>query len=362
MRLKVYYGLLPNLRQQGVGFGVPFEWDIPMFDGYDWEILPNAAVTPSLDGFFKSRVRGVERILAKEKPDVAILTGWHALPLLQALRAAVAMNIPRLVRGDSNTMRPRPWWLRRAHRSFLSFYDAFLAVGESNRAFYLQNGVPPEKIFSCPHFVENQRFVTQFELIRGDRNALRSHWGIPEGGICFLFAGKLEPKKRVVDLIEALDRARATSPEIFLLIVGTGELMHEVQRKVQERRLPVTFAGFLNQTEITQAYCAADCLVLPSDYGETWGLVVNEVMACGLPVLVSDRVGCGPDLVEEEVTGAVFPCGDISVLAEKLVRLSSDRAVLAQMGQRARERVKSYSVENAVEGTLHAIRSVAGQS
>ncbi|HEY3131053.1 MAG TPA: glycosyltransferase family 4 protein [Acidobacteriota bacterium] len=362
IRLKVHYALLPNSEQQGVGFGVPFDWDIPMLQGYQWEVLSNGAAAPSLKGFFKSRVHGAARVLANEKPDVAILTGWNAFPLLQVLWAAVAMKIPVVVRGESNVMRPRPTWVHLAHRSLLSFYNGFLAIGKSNRAFYLLNGVAPERIFHCPYFVENDRFVRQLKRLNGDRDVLRSHWGIREDSTCFLFAGKLERKKRLMDLIEAVNRARASNPKIFLLVVGTGELMHEAQRKVQECRLPAAFAGFLNQTEITQAYCAADCLVLPSDYGETWGLVVNEAMACGLPALVSDRVGCGPDLVEENVTGAVFPCGDIAALAEMLVKLASDRAILPQMGQQARLKVNSYSVENAVEGTLNAIRSVAGYS
>ncbi len=99
---------------------------------------------------------------------------------------------------------------------------------------------------------------------------------------------------------------------------GTGVLGNEATALATESGLPVSFAGFLNQTEITQAYAAGDCLVLPSDYGETWGLVVNEAMVCGLPAIVSDRVGCGPDLVEPGVTGAVFPFGDIPALAKQL--------------------------------------------
>src|SRR4029077_19922149 len=119
-----------------------------------------------------------------------------------------------------------------------------------------------------------------------------------------------------------------------------------------EAGLPVSFAGFLNQTELTRAYAAGDCLVLPSDYGETWGLVVNEAMVCGLPAIVSDRVGCGPDLVEPGVTGAIFPFGDVQLLAQRLCDLAADRARAHAMGQRAEERIRDYSVDHAVAGTL----------
>ena len=134
--------------------------------------------------------------------------------------------------------------------------------------------------------------------------------------------------------------------------------MEEARQFAESRGLPVTFVGFLNQTEITRAYAAVDCLVLPSDYGETWGLVVNEAMACGLPVIVSDRVGCAPDLVEEGLTGAVYPCGDINALAVKLQAFASDPENLVQMGEQARQRIKDYSVEQAVAGTMQAIEFV----
>jgi glycosyltransferase involved in cell wall biosynthesis len=121
----------------------------------------------------------------------------------------------------------------------------------------------------------------------------------------------------------------------------------------------VTFAGFLNQTEIVGAYVAADCLVLPSDTGETWGLVVNEAMACGIPAIVSDQVGCGPDLVSDGVTGATFPMGDVDALAKRLIDLSGNPSALRAMGGAACERVTShYSVERAVEGTMAAIGAV----
>ena len=164
-----------------------------------------------------------------------------------------------------------------------------------------------------------------------------------------------------MDLLNALANARRIDPAMHLLVVGAGELMDEARRLVEEMNLPVTFAGFLNQSEITSAYVAADCVVLPSDFGETWGLVVNEAMVCSLPAIVSDRVGCGPDLVEEGVTGTIFRCGDVDSLAATLVDFASDRERLSRMGERAKEQVKHYSVERAVEGTLAAIDFVASR-
>ena len=126
-----------------------------------------------------------------------------------------------------------------------------------------------------------------------------------------------------------------------------------------EHRLPVTFTGFLNQTEIPAAYAAADCLVLPSDHRETWGLVVNEAMACGLPAIVSDQVGCGPDLIEPGQTGAIFPSGNWEALAQTLVDLAADPDALRRQGENAHAKVAAYSVEAATRGMLDAVRFVA---
>ncbi|MEK6285237.1 MAG: glycosyltransferase [Acidobacteriota bacterium] len=364
--LKVYYALLPDQRQQGVGFGEAFAWDIPLLEGYDWELIPNKRRSPSLRGFFRSSTPAIYSLLARAKPDVVIITGWQALPLLQALWAAIRLGIPRIVRGESNGLRPRPSPVRALHRLLLSRFDAFLAIGKLNREFYLQYGIPDERVFSCPYFVDNDRFAAQLVGDAVERDSLRAGWNIDDGRpatedrprVCFLFAGKLEPKKRIMDLLRAMDVARRKCPSIHLLVAGAGELMDEARQFAESRSLPVTFAGFLNQSQITRAYAAADCLVLPSDHGETWGLVVNEAMACGLPAIVSDQAGCGPDLVEEGVTGGVFPCGDINALALKIQAFASDPEQLARMGEQARQRINNYSVERAVQGTMRALEFV----
>jgi glycosyltransferase involved in cell wall biosynthesis len=357
--LKVYFAHLPDQGQQGIGFGVPFSWDLPLLQGYDSELLPNNRRSPRLDGFFSSSTSVVYGVLKKTRPDVAIITGWNSLPLLQALQACVTVGIPRVVRGESNSLRSRPWWTRSFHRLLLRRYDAFLAIGQANRDFYIKYGVAPERIFGCPYFVDNDRFQQQLEKIRAERDAIRTAWRVQAGHVCFLFAGKFQRKKRILDLLNAIDLARKTNPRIHLLAVGAGELMVEAVALAKSRDLPVTFAGFLNQTEITRAYAAADCLVLPSDYGETWGLVVNEAMACGLPAIVSDRVGCGPDLVEGGVTGAIFPFGDIGALADKILEMAHDSGRVARLGGQARDRMKHYTVDEAVAGTLRALEFAA---
>ena len=356
VELKVYFGQVPDAKQQGIGFGVDFQWDIPLLEGYASEVLDNVARPPSLGNFRGSDTPGVGRRLREWKPDVAILTGWQSKMLVQAWWACVRLGIPRIVRGESNGMRRRSLPKRALQRAWLRGFDRFLAIGKANREFYVEAGIPDSRIHTCPYFVDNRRFALAAANLRERRAALRERWSIPDRAVCFLFCGKLIAKKHPLDLLSAIGRAVAAGASAHLLIVGDGDLMDEARALVDGERMPVTFAGFLNQTEIVGAYVAADCLVLPSDAGETWGLVVNEAMACGLPAIVSDEVGCGPDLVTDGATGATFPLGDVDALAMRLREFAVDPGRLRAMGERARERVaNAYSVERATDGTLAAI-------
>ncbi len=359
----VLFVQLPDPNQQGQGFGLPFQWDVPLLDGYPWQQVPKLTGPGGLQGFFSARIVRPRQLLRTLRPDVLLVTGWQAWPLLQMLAAARLAGIPVIMRGESNALRRRPWPVRWLHRLLLGRCAAFLPIGRASRDFYRGYGVAESRLFEAPYFVDNARFVKSAATLEPGRGALRERWNIPQGATCFCYVGKLEPKKRILDLLAALQLAQGRSPApMALLVVGTGELMAEARAFCAQHRLPVTFAGFLNQTEMPAAYVASDCLVLPSDFGETWGLVVNEAMACGRPAIVSDRIGCAADLVTDGVTGTVFPFGDPQALATALVRMAADPDAMQAMGGRARERVlRDYTIEKSVDGTLRAVAHVLGR-
>lgn len=356
------YCFRPTPAEQGEGFDTAFFWDVPLLEGYRWKDLPVRRRGTGSRGFFTFSAVRIRRVLRESNPDVLLITGWHAFPLVQALMAGRRLGIPTLLRGESNDLRPRPFWVRRIHRLLFSRVSAFLAIGKANRRLYEENGVSPNRILDAPYSVENERFGATSRALRSLRKELRHEWAISQTGFCFLFAGKLQQKKRPLDLLPALERVVSSHPDAHLLVVGSGELECEMRRIVSERRLPVTFAGFLNQTEIPRAYAATDALVLPSGYGETWGLVVNEAMAAGIPAIVSDRVGCREDLIDEGISGLSFPFGDVSTLAARMVELAENPVRAADMGAAAQLRVqRDYSMERAVEGTITAARAVGGK-
>lgn len=360
VNLKVYFGLLPDAQQQGVGFGKAFEWDVPLLEGYEWECLPSACKVPGLDKFCANRLKPFSAKLRADGIEQMVITGWHAWPMLQALGTCVRLGIPCIVRGESNAMRSRPLKARLLHRLLLPRYQAYLAIGESSAAFYEGYGVPSERVFFSRYFIDNERFAVQAARERPRRSDCRQRWGIPKEAVCFVFVGKLEPKKRLFDVLAALENYPKDGPAVHLLVVGSGEQEEEAQARVIAKQLPVSFAGFLNQSEISQAYVAADALVLPSDFGETWGLVVNEAMVSGLPVVISDRVGCGPDLVYGKGTGHTFAFGDSRALAAVLHQMACDPAGRVAMAQNAQEVVAAYNAQAAAEGTLEAVRYLRG--
>lgn len=358
IEFQVLFAMVPDVSAQGAGFGVKFEWDIPLLEGYSYRVLENVARRPDLTRFSGCDTPGVRDVLQEIRPDVVIVNGWVVKTCLQVLWACKRLRTPCVVRGEANDLRERPFWKRWLQRLLVRQYAACLFIGHANKAFYLSRGVTEKNLFASPYCVDNERFGQATALIAKERDALRASWGISPDTVCYLFCGKFQRKKHPVELLEAFRAAGNTGVAIHLLMVGDGELRETCEKYAAEHDLQVTFTGFLNQTEIIRAYVAADCLVLPSDAGETWGLVVNEAMACRRPALVSDQAGCTIDLVEAGVTGDVFRFGDWGGLANTLRRYGGDAVCLEAMGKRAREKVQAFSPEAAARGIHTAVFDV----
>jgi glycosyltransferase involved in cell wall biosynthesis len=292
-----------------------------------------------------------------------------------------------LARGDSQ-LRTERSILKRAlkfvpYRWFLPQIDAHLYVGERNREYLRHYGVRDRQLFFSPHFVDNEFFATEAAKIKDQRSEIRSQWGIAPDAFVPLFVGKFIRNKRPLDVVRAAQLLLSSDPKLqaphslhsklHLLFVGSGELGSELRANCNVifdanqsvvrgpvpvvnspavgARLPAaSFTGFLNQSEIPKAYVAADVLVLPGD--ETWGLVVNEAMTCGLPAIVSDAAGCASDLVEADVTGWTFPIRDMAALAQRIVSFRSCNS------QDLRRKSESFSMERATVGLTRAVASL----
>jgi glycosyltransferase involved in cell wall biosynthesis len=324
-------------------FGQTFAWDIDTLSGYTHRFLKvDQRATPS--SFWRCRLQERLRNRLRTSQVTALwIQGWQVAAYWQAVREAQSTGVEVWLRGESNDLAPQPRWkkkLKLARNGWLfRRVDRFFYIGKANRRLYEESGVAEAKLYPAPYAVDNERFAMQAAALRPWRAALREQWGVPEDAFCILFCGKFIPKKRPLDLVAAARSLveKGTLSKLHLLFVGSGVLGSELRRVcrvVHDHEgltspgigathkvsvLPsASFTGFLNQKEISQAYVAADCLVLPSDYGETWGLVVNEALTSDLPCLVSQACGCAEDL---SICGT-FPLGDIDALSSALVSLA----------------------------------------
>jgi glycosyltransferase involved in cell wall biosynthesis len=302
--------------QAQAGFGVPFEWDVDLLSGYESSFLDNRSRRPATNRFFGCDTPGIDEAIGRGRFDAFMVTGWGVKTYWQAVMACRRRNVPVLIRGDSQLAARRRAPLRLAkelvYPRLLGLFDGFLYVGRRNHDYLRHYGLPEERLFFSPHCVDNESFASRAAAerqARGDRMRSATHTK------SVLFAGKLVERKRPLDVIRALALAASQGCPAQAVFVGAGELEDSLRREAASSGVPALFHGFQNQSRMPSLYAAADLLVLPSDHQETWGLVVNEAMACGIPAVVSDAVGCGPDLIEAGHTGAVFPLGDITAFA-----------------------------------------------
>ena len=360
--LTVVYASRPTAEQQAIGFSQGFEWDVPLLDGYASRVVRESRPGDSFssDSFTGLDVPEIDEAVLDTKPDVVMVAGWHSITQIRAIAACRRHRIPLLYRGDSHLgVGPsglrRPLW-RMKTWALLHRYSAHLAVGRRSRRYLLAHGVPPTRIYSSPHSVDNEFFANAAaeHLTDSGRVDVRRAYGFRQGDFVVLFVGKLTGRKRLGDAIEAVARL---GPSAALLVVGNGG--HEAERRADAARCGTraSWAGFLNQRDMGRAYAAADCLVLPSE-SESWGLVVNEAMATGLPAVVSDAIGCTPDLITSGETGETFPCGDVDHLAAALDRVRA-RGGRTAMADACRARIAEYSYASAAVGLVAASQAVA---
>jgi glycosyltransferase involved in cell wall biosynthesis len=337
-------------------------WDIPLTEGYEFELVPNVSRRPGTHHFFGLRTPAlIERVTAW-RPDAVHVTGWAWHSHLQALRAFHKAGVPILFRGDSHLLDSPQSGLRwLAKRSVLkrvySWPTAFLFVGKANRQYYEAFGVKPDRLYWCPHSIDVCRFVENAEAFDREAAEWRQQLGIADGRRVLLFAGKFERKKQPVELMRAVLSQRDSNT--VLVMVGGGEYEEEMKAIVAADPGRFRILPFQNQSRMPVVYRLADLFILPSAYGETWGLAVNEAIACGVPALLSDRVGCAPDVIDDSC-GRVFPAGDVSAMMRAVHDLTADAKKLSEMGVSAAQRAWAFDVactESALMDCLFSVLS-----
>src|SRR5262245_9156447 len=347
------HGIQPSFDS---GFGRVLAYDVPLLEGYRYLVVRNRARRPSTQRFLGAVNPGLVGIVMREHFDALWVHGYAQASNWIGFAAALGARTPFLIRGDSQLLAHAPAHRRALRRLVLTALfraaGGLLYIGEQNRRFYECFGAARSKLFFAPYGVDNAFFAERARAARaaGRREALRRRIGADADDVVILVVGKLLHFKRPLDVVHAVAQLDRRAMAVF---VGDGELRGSIETAVAATGVRACVTGFVNQSELPDWYTVGDIALLASDF-EKWGLVVNEAMACGLPVVVSDLVGCAPDLVREGETGATFRARDPDALAAALRPLVDDPARRARLGAGARQLVARYDIAATADGIVAA--------
>jgi glycosyltransferase involved in cell wall biosynthesis len=366
IELTVFFGSDFSLRAyQDEGFGVDVKWDVPLLDGYRHRFLPvirddgTQTVTTPLNYGIYSALRG-----SATEPgfDLLWVHGYAMVNALHGILAAKALGIPVLVRADM-WLRDRPrsgpkLLLKKLFFQFLkNVVDGILPVGTLNADYwrhYLGDEVP---LFLMPYAVDNHYFQQRSLEAVASRNDLRQELGLQPGRPVILFASKLQERKHCSDLLDAYAMLLkdGAAPLPYLVIVGDGEERAALEQKARTSSLTdIRFCGFRNQSELPRFFDIASVFVLPARH-EPWGLIVNEVMNAARAVIITDDIGCQPDLVTNGIEGYVYPVRNVEALADALRRVLATPETAETMGKNALKKINTWSFEEDVVALRKAI-------
>lgn len=291
--------------------------------------------------------------------DLAVIGGWHQPTMVMAILACLSKGIPFVLHSESHARKPRAWW-RRALRRFypgclIRRAAGYLVTGSLAADYVAAFGAKRENVFIFPNTVDTAASIKEARRLAKKKNYLHEELKLP-GRYNLIFVGRLVQVKGIETLLQAFERVADKLPEWGLLIVGDGPLRHRLssyQLRHQALKDRIVTLPYVDPKELIRYYVASDLFVLPS-LDEPWGVVVNEAMACGLPVILSTHVGAAADLLKEGENGYSHPPEDVNALAEKILKLGSDDALRDKMGVRSLDIIADWGYEK----NMHAFKAL----
>jgi glycosyltransferase involved in cell wall biosynthesis len=322
-------------------------WDIELLQGYRHITLRNFGFG---DGYTRLINPGIIPAIVRGHYDAVIfMLGWGSITALLGIAACRIAQTPFFLFGDSSFPPPETSFRAKLRAAFIravfSLASGFMTSGVLNAKYYRHYGGDPKTFFLLPWAVDNERFEQASRMSAAERDELRARYGIGRDRVVFLFSAKLVPRKDPLTLVRAYTRMRYRD-RAAVVFMGDGELRQQIEESGSEG---VHLIGFVNQADIPKHYAMCDVFVLPSLY-EPRGAVINEAMACGLPVIVTDRCGSIGDIVMEGENAFIYPAGDAGELARQMDLLTSDDALRERMAHRSREIIATWDFARGVEG------------
>jgi len=307
---------------------------------FSFEVLPNLRLRFGQSNLLLNR--GIDATLSRARGQVIVCGGYNYPASWQAASWARTHAVPFLLWSESTASDARKgnWLVEYAKQRFIRRADAFLVPGRSARKYLEQQGVDERRIFTAPNAVDVEFFSERSTEARRNADHIRQRWNLP--GRYFLYVGRLVREKGIFELLESYARlANDVRSEVGLVFAGDGNARQALEQRAASVQGQVRFVGFLQRDDLPGIYALADAIALPT-HSDTWGLVVNEAMSCGLPVLLSDLAGCAGDLVESGTNGYLIPACDVEKWAEALSRIATNPELRASMGANSLAKIQHF--------------------
>jgi glycosyltransferase involved in cell wall biosynthesis len=339
------------------GFGKVVTWDIPLLDGYDYTFVKNTSKAPGSHHFMGIINPSLNREIEAWGADTVLVFGWPFKSHLACIKYFKG-KIPVLFRGDSTLLDERRGVKKILRRLFLmyvySFIDYALYVGTNNKKYFLAHGLKEKQLVFVPHAVDNNRFIEKKEEYIKEAIKWKIELGISPDDFVILYAGKFNNKKNPFFLLDLAKKL----PGDFLkfVLVGNGELEEGLKNAATDNR--IIFIDFQNQSKMPVIYYLSDVFILPSNGpGETWGLAINEALACDKYVVATTKCGGAIDLIQNNINGLLIEPGEIRNTAEYIIELmASDNA--SERSAENSTKLKEYSFTNIVKQLLELLKQL----
>ncbi len=344
-------------------FGKIIKFDLPLLSGYPFAFVKNYSPRPK-NSFLGLINPEIIIKLFKSKPDYLFVHGWNSFSNCIAMFAAVLVGTKILMHGDTyfSGEAYKPRWKKLLKRVILwplfKLSHKILYMGVESKKFFEYYGARSSQLIFMPFSADNKHFIGARKSI--DRDFERSKMGLRDS-IVILFSGKLIPRKRPMDVLRAYEKlSQSVSADIrsrlAIVFMGDGELRGELEAYTAAHNIQrVHFVGFQNLTKLPVYYAIADIFVI-SSFNECWGLVVNEAMCFGLPIISSNLVGAVPDLVREGENGYIYPCGDVEKLKECLEKIIISKKLRERFGRKSFEIISKYTSDEDVRSVISALK------
>ena len=364
--LKVFYcskiGAKPYFDKN---MNIEIQWASDLLGGYAHEFLPEADNIKE-SGFLKINNPSVVAILKDFNPDVVQLHGYAQLTLLRTLVWCKIKHIPVLLWSDSSLLFRRARWKLLIKDMFLpkllGLFNGVLSTGDNNTAYYSNYGVKPARIFRCP-FTVDEALLGQANNEKAKlRVQVRARYEIENNEVVLLFVGKLVSWKRPQDILDALltaQRKLGSRVKLVAFFAGNGVLLQELKTRAESQHLRAIFAGFINVDVLPTVYAMADVLVFPSER-EPYGLSAREAICLGLPLIVSDQIGCVGvnDAARSQQNTLIYQSMNVEALSDSIVSLVNNPEKIRSMATSSLAIALEMGVDCSVAGFVNAVKSV----